>query len=488
MVNAKPACKKAAAEVIVNESPIKWCSATLSDVLSHGKRLEASVFDIEAKQAYNRIIYGKYPAVHLIGEDGPVQRAYYGDRLKRHYVDKRACNTIGFLGSAEMLDCKPVPDKFMSDDERVDDLRVNQGTVLISRSGTIGNVTYVGKTLSQFLVSEHAIRIECREYGGYVYAFLKSKTGKKIVCSTKYGAVIQEIEPEHLAAVPIPDPPAMLKKKINDLIVHSFELRDESNELIDTATALLKEELQLPDINDFHVDFYGKEAPVDTFNVKLSGMVGRLDASYHVPVVDAILQHLQEHAREVTTIGNERISSDVVLPGRFKRVYVDAEYGVKFLGGKEMKQLDPSGEKYLSKRAHKKQLEGALSIKPYSILTPARGSLGEVIMPCKHFLNWAISDNMMQIFSNEDICGYLYIFLNSEYGKALIQRFTYGGVVDAIEPAHIQQVQVPLLKDQTVQNYINNLAFEANEKRFEAYQLEQEALRTLDEEVICAAP
>lgn len=84
MVNAKPACKKAAAEVIVNESPIKWCSATLSDVLSHGKRLEASVFDIEAKQAYNRIIYGKYPAVHLIGEDGPVQRAYYGDRLKRH--------------------------------------------------------------------------------------------------------------------------------------------------------------------------------------------------------------------------------------------------------------------------------------------------------------------------------------------------------------------------------------------------------------------
>lgn len=109
-------------------------------------------------------------------------------------------------------------------------------------------------------------------------------------------------------------------------------------------------------------------------------------------------------------------------------------------------------------------------------------------MPCKHFLNWAISDNMMQIFSNEDICGYLYIFLNSEYGKALIQRFTYGGVVDAIEPAHIQQVQVPLLKDQTVQNYINNLAFEANEKRFEAYQLEQEALRTLDEEVIWAAP
>ena len=156
------------------------------------------------------------------------------------------------------------------------------------------------------------------------------------------------------------------------------------------------------------------------------------------------------------------------------------------MGGKEINQLDPSSEKYLSKKAHSKQLEGALGIKANSILTPARGSLGEVVLPCKHFLNWAISDNMMQILSKEDICGYVYIFLNSDYGKALIQRFTYGGVVDAIEPWHIQQVQIPLLKNKEIQARINELALQANQKRYEAYLLEQRALKVMDDEVIYA--
>jgi type I restriction enzyme S subunit len=93
---------------------------------------------------------------------------------------------------------------------------------------------------------------------------LKTSIGKLLVCSTKYGAVIQEIEPEHLATVPIPNAPEEIKKRINDLVVRSFELRDESNELIDQATALLVEELHLPGIDSFDVGFYKKGASVNT--------------------------------------------------------------------------------------------------------------------------------------------------------------------------------------------------------------------------------
>ena len=290
----------------------------------------------------------------------------------------------------------------------------------------------------------------------------------------------------HLEKVIIPDAPAAIKKRINDLIVESYTLRDESNALIDEATGLLVNELQLPDINSFDVALYKKKANVDTFSVKLSEMAGRIDASYHLPIVDAIVDHLKKHSAEVTTIGDKRISADVVLPGRFKRVYVDKEYGVKLLGGKEMNQLVPSTEKYLSKKAHKKQLEGTLGIKEHSLLTPARGSLGEVVMPPKHFINWAISDNLMQIISFNNVFGYLYVFLNTEYGRALIQRYTYGGVVDAIEPEHIKRVEIPLLKNKEIQTRINELALEANQKRYEAFQLEQEAIRILDTEVIYA--
>ena len=66
----------------------------------------------------------------------------------------------------------------------------------------------------------------------------------------------------------------------------------------------------------------------------------------------------------------------------------------------------------------------------------------------------------MQILSNKEMCGYVYVFLNTAYGKELIKRFTYGGVVDAIEPFHIQQVIVPFLKDKDKQAQINALALE----------------------------
>lgn len=91
MVNSNLAYKTDAVpepEVVIDESPLKWCSVSLSDVVSRGKRLEASVFDVEAKQAYTLLTHGKYPAVNLIGDDGPVINAYYGGRLKRRYVDK----------------------------------------------------------------------------------------------------------------------------------------------------------------------------------------------------------------------------------------------------------------------------------------------------------------------------------------------------------------------------------------------------------------
>ena len=474
------------ADAAIKEKPVKWCSVSLSDVISRGKRLEASVFDVEAKQAYELLVHGKYKAVNLIGDDGPVERAYYGGRQKRHYVEMKHINATGFLGSSEMLDCMPIPVKYMLNDESADDLRVEEHTVLISRSGTIGNVTFVGKTLSKFLVSEHAIRIKCKEYPGYVYAFLRSHIGKTVVCSTKFGAVIQEIEPEHLATIPIPDAPKEIKERIHNLIVRSYELRDESNALIDQATQLLIDELHLPDTQDFDVKDYKKNAPVETYSVKLSDMNGRADASYHVPIVDAIVEHLKKYADEVTTVGDPRISNTVLLPPRFARVYVDEGYGRVLVGGKQLYELDPSGKKYLSNTKHKKLLD-QLEVYQNTVLITRSGTIGKVAFAPKHWEHWIPSDHIIRVVpANDAIAGYLYIFLCSDYGHELITRYTYGSVVDEIDDNHVRQIAIPLLKNKEIQKRINDLALAANEKRYEAYKLEQQALCIMDNEVIYA--
>ena len=481
--------ENATKEVQIKDDPLKWCSVSLSDVIARGSRLDASVYDTVAKQDRHNIENGKYPYTQLYGNEYcPVTNAYYGSRMKRNYVPASNSKAIGFLGSSEMLDIYPKPVKFMEDTDRVSDLHVSFGTILLSRSGTIGNLTFVSKTLSKYLVSEHAIRLTCAEYPGYVYTFLKTKSGQALLHSNIFGAVIQEIEPEHLKNIPIPSAPENLKDEINSLIVRSFELRDESNDLLDKANGLLIKELELPLIEEFqqHAVYYQKNAPVDTFSVKLSNLDGRLDGSYHVPVVDAIVDHLKQHAAEVTTVGDSRISDRVVLPIRFKRIYVEEGYGRVLIGGKQIYELDPSNKKYISIAKHK-DLIPDLEIHENTVLITRSGTIGKVAIAPRHWEKWVPSDHIIRVFpANDDIAGYLYVYILSDYGHELITRYTYGSVVDEIDDNHVSRIAFPILKNQDVQNEINSLALEANEKRYQAYKLEQEALKKMDEEVIYA--
>ena len=339
------------------------------------------------------------------------------------------------------------------------------------------------------IFSHDLLRINCKnaDDAGYVYAFLKSKIGNKILLTNSYGAVITHIEPEHLATVPIPDAPDVLKQKIGNLIRDSYNLRDESNNLIDMATKMLIDELHLPAIDDFDIDYLKKDASVATFSIKLSDMRYRLDASYHTPIVDAIIEHLNKYAEEVTFIGDQRISNAVILPGRFKRVYVDEGYGRVFIGGKQLYELDPSNKKYLSLSQHGERIEKQLELHENMTLITCSGTIGKVALVGKHWENWTANQHIIRVVpASQDIAGYNYIFLLSDYGRTLIQRYTYGAVVDEIDSNHVSDIPIPLLKNHNIQKKINDLALEANEKRYEAYKLEKKALEILDKEVIYA--
>lgn len=469
-------------EISVPERPVKWCSISLSEVISRGKRLEASVFDVEAKQARSLIEHGKYPVAVVGGVNG-LASAYVCGRFKRIWVDR---SDLPIFQPSSIVDVHPVPDGFISHKTRtnIDALRVHAGQVLMTCSGTIGKLSYVSNTLDNKIFSHDLLRINCKSRvdAGYLYAYLKSAIGNKILLTNSYGAVITHIEPEHLATVPIPDAPENIKKRINDLVLHSYALRDESNEATDEATRLLTEELHLPPIHEM-----GKnDSAVNTYSVKLSNMAGRMDASYHIPIVDAIIDHMIQYATEVTTIGSRRISKEVILPPRFARVYVDKGYGRVLIGGKQLHELDPSGKKYLSNTKHK-ALMNKLEVYQNTTLITRSGTIGKVALVPMHWEHWIPSDHIIRVVPADDtIAGYLYIFLASDYGRTLITRYTYGSVVDEIDDNHVRQIPIPILCNQDIQKKINDLALEANAKRYEAYKLEQKALRIMNEEVIFA--
>lgn len=476
-------------EVHISESPVKWCSVSLSDMVSRGKRLEASVFDVEAKQARECVYKGKYGTVILYGDNGLIGTAYYPgwmqrSRLKRIWCDKPYGE--GFYLPSQMTDLYPVPEKHISRlaDCDMDELRLKENTLLLTRSGTIGNISYVSKTLAGCVFSDDVIRVTFKkEYDlGYVYTYLKSKVGSLILQTNGYGSVITHVEPDHLTEIPVPNAPVGLRQRIHNLIARSYALRDESNEMIDKATNLMIEELHLPAIHEFQK----VTAPVSTFDVKLSNMNLRLDASYHIPAVDAIVTHLKENAAEVTTVGDSQVSETVILPGRFKRVYVEEGYGVPFFSARNIKELDPSDKRYLSFAQHDKKIKEELTLAENMILIARSGTIGHVTLVPKHWDGWAMTDDIIRYIPKSDMVGYTYIWLRSEYANVLLQAKIYGSVVPHIEKEHFEEIPIPLLNNQDVQRQINELALEANAKRYEAYKLEQEALHIMNEEVIFA--
>ena len=473
-------------KIVAHESPVKYCSVALSDVIARGNRLEASVFDVEAMQARALIADGKYPQTFLGGAEG-IATSYVCGRFKRIWVKT---SDIPIYQPSSIVDIKPSPDGYISlkTKTNINALRVQKNQILMTCSGTVGKVSYVSETLKDKVFSHDLLRIDCKNPNdaGYVYAYLKSSVGNQILCTNRYGAVITHIEPEHLATIPIPDAPAMLKKTIHHRIEKSYALRDASNDLIDEATALLAKELNLPPMDDIAPNFYEKAAEVDTFSVLLSRLAGRMEASYHVPVVDAVMERLRQNAAEVTTIGDPRISREVILPGRFKRVYVDEGHGRVLIGGKQLYELDPAAKKYISGRKHEQILK-KLEVHENTILLTRSGTIGKVSLVPKHWEHYIPSDHIIRIVPvGRDMAGYLYIFLASDYGQPLIRRFTYGSVVDEIDDHHVRSIAVPLLKDRAAQKKINDLALAANEKRYEAYCLEQDALKMLNEQIIFA--
>jgi type I restriction enzyme S subunit len=264
-------------------------------------------------------------------------------------------------------------------------------------------------------------------------------------------------------------------------------MRDESNKLIDKATKLLIDELQLPPIHKLKIKRFNNKVEVDNYNVKLSNLNGRFDGSYHVPIVNTITEHLKKFAAELITVGDERVSKEIILPGRFKRVYVEEGQGRIFFGGKQLFELDPSNKKYLSLSKHSKRIKEQLELQENMVLVTCSGTIGKVTLVPKHWNHWAANQHIIRIIPmTNEIAGYMFIFLYSDYGYHLIKRYTYGSVVDEIDDYHVSQIPFPLLKDKSIQTKINELALEANKMRYEAYVLEQKAMNIMSDEVIYA--
>ena len=175
---------------------------------SINKRFEAS-FHISEGKDIDKYIKEHYEWKSLGEVCSNISRP---DIFKRYYVKKG----VTFLGGADIFLATPDSEKRLSSKKtaNIEALMIKEGTILLPRSGTIGNVAWAHAGHAQKLASEHVIRITPNDIlrAGYVYAFLASKYGKKLIQRYIFGSVIQHVEPPHLKLIPVP----IIDKKVMD--------------------------------------------------------------------------------------------------------------------------------------------------------------------------------------------------------------------------------------------------------------------------------
>lgn len=125
-----------------------------------------------------------------------------------------------------------------------DAVRVKRGDLLVTRSGTIGRVAYITKSLDSAIVSDDAIRVRIADerLRNYVFAFLQTKVAQDQMRINEYGAVQQHLEPDHVKnlLIPIPADWADVQQTLDkaEAFFASKELQDDSMASILTLDAL----------------------------------------------------------------------------------------------------------------------------------------------------------------------------------------------------------------------------------------------------------
>lgn len=103
--------------------------------------------------------------------------------------------------------------------ECINMLRVEAGDILITRSGTIGKVSYATNDLAaNYVISDDLVRIRVKDENlrAYLLTYFMSKTALSLMLLDEYGSVQQHLQPRHIQEMLIPIPNDWLQ--VEDMI------------------------------------------------------------------------------------------------------------------------------------------------------------------------------------------------------------------------------------------------------------------------------
>lgn len=450
-------------------------TVALSEVLASDLRLDAAAFSIEAREARTELGRGPYPLRPLLASaaetDSLASNAHNAFRFSRIYVERAF--GVPFLSSSDIISLNPEQDTFVSrtQTKRLDVLMARPWDVLISCSGTVGNVALAPPSWKEFALSQDVIRLRAADAdtAGYLACFLRSRWGRAQLVGQSYGSVITHIEPHHLTKVLAPKPPPILMIGIGKAFVEASTERDRANQLFAEAERELLNRLKLPALR-------AQVAGPVLGQVKRSDLKGRFDATFHDPSARALDAALRKLPVTVHRLGHPELGLRVHQVTKFrKRVYVERG-GIPMLSSKQLFQVDPIDVKNLARGAHLDDLP-EIELAANMLCVTRSGTVGRVLLVPPYMNGWTASEHALRIISeNPENAAYLYAWLASPFGRLLFWRLSSGSVIVHIDRFQLVDLPIPWLPEAD-RKVVSDLAQRANELRSSAWSRERAALK-----------
>lgn len=406
---------------------------------------------------------------------------YNGPQFVRNFVDDPEYG-VPFLGTSSMLraDLSDLPLLRKRDalSTKLAYLRIDHGMTLISCSGTIGRMVYARPDMAGIWSNQDILKVVPNDEkipSGYLYAFLSSKFGVPLVTSGTYGAIIQHIEPQHIADLPVPRLGDEVEGEAHRLVDLAGRNRSKAIELLKNSLAVVEDLLDLTKL-------YNHSA-VCWSSVSASRLQLRFDAYYYSQKCEAAQQ-----AFDRAKVPQHRILGDVAevfIPGIFKRRYADdPAFGVPYITGGDVFQLAPTSDRFLMSRVAR---DNQLLIGKGTFLIQEAGQLGGLIGKCvfvgDHLDGYAVSNNMVRVTARDRFdAGYLFALLSTTPGMILIAREAAGSSIPHMDANRIRSLSIPW-PSQRQRQEVSNSIFEVIDLRDQAAEAEAEA-RALVERTI----
>jgi hypothetical protein len=414
---------------------------------------------------------------------------FLGNIFSRIFVKDPAYG-MPYLAASDTVLSNIETGKFLSKKQAksLSNLILKKDWILVTCSGTLGNVTYTNKLYENHIATHDLIRIIPNSNlvnKGTLFAFLAGKFGYNQITQSMFGGVVKHINDGQIKTAIIPVFPESFQKEVDDLIQESARLREEAAMELEQAQQKLKQYAGLRDLTVDDYDYYGpknEKREVSCFTVNRKNINATTINAFNLS--ERIRKTKQQMRCKVMPLRDILVGGQTFSSTAVSSTEVKPQFGVMFINQKDIFDNIIKG-KWISKN----NIPTETLVKYGEVLVACDGTLGESELFCRALFAYEdlsdalISTHFIRMKTNDLVpSGYLYLWLSTDYGFRYIRNTQAGTKLCHPIPKLFLDIPVPIIDNNKMEE-LDQIVKTAHTKRYQANCNERMAISMVESEI-----